>query len=613
MYRRHPVPCRNIKLLSVFTDARPENLPRRRFKLRSNWTNFDFDRLQNRTGNWTWTWSDVTFCTILLVYMEDEFSDGGGDKLPHITLRELLLSVNLLSYEAALLQHGADDVEQLKYLEDDLFESLCEIVGLKSKPLHLLRFRKALGRDTSHISFISKADDVPRNRSLEEKTRSQISANPPGFLEQNVPQCMVNSSVSASPASSLTIHAPPGVNSSANSQTLVLSTNVLNYTSVHGMSSSSHENTSGMVTNGNNGNFVESQSLQSFSILPHNSLQPQINSPNVNEASCDESYDVSFCLPAYLHPKSNTSDFSQLVDEATPVQQSLGLSPISPMIWDQKRAELIRTAAAIYGKKTNSRKTGELTSHEANVNEASAQLCLRDPTLLVRREELFILSRRAVREGGFSYVHGFSRSKHVSGSRSVGGSETEEGIPESIVPKSVRERRKQRLEELERLISRNKEEQETKMSALDQAQEMRDFSQAFQLQTEIEALGNVCLTLETEYNQLKRRQKRSDRYFENKAKRPATEDSQPKDSASYDKKMIILTPPSHPTISLPVSQLPSAIIPTHDGEINLQDTQIFQDNHSSVNTLVSLVTEVSESTSELVDKFLTVSSTSSEN
>ena len=78
---------------------------------------------------------------------------------------------------------------------------------------------------------------------------------------------------------------------------------------------------------------------------------------------------------------------------------------------DDERKQLIREHSRIYGRDSKKRKCIDLNSHEQIINEAAAQLCLRDPTLLVRRDELFTQSRRVVRDSGFSFVHGHSRSK----------------------------------------------------------------------------------------------------------------------------------------------------------------------------------------------------------
>ena len=90
---------------------------------------------------------------------------------------------------------------------------------------------------------------------------------------------------------------------------------------------------------------------------------------------------------------------------------------------DEERKQLIREHSRIYGRDTKKRKCVDLNGHEQMINEAAAQLCLRDPTLLVRRDELFTQARRIVRDSGFSFVHGHSRSKFASG----------DAIPETMV------------------------------------------------------------------------------------------------------------------------------------------------------------------------------------
>ena len=50
-----------------------------------------------------------------------------------------------------------------------------------------------------------------------------------------------------------------------------------------------------------------------------------------------------------------------------------------------------------------------------SVNEAAAQLCLRKPILLMRRDELFPLARQVVRDSGYQYSKGHSRSQFQAG------------------------------------------------------------------------------------------------------------------------------------------------------------------------------------------------------
>ena len=53
---------------------------------------------------------------------------------------------------------------------------------------------------------------------------------------------------------------------------------------------------------------------------------------------------------------------------------------------------------------------------QVQVNEASAQLCSLCPALLTRRDELFPLARQTVRDSGYQYSKGHSRSQFIGNS-----------------------------------------------------------------------------------------------------------------------------------------------------------------------------------------------------
>lgn len=519
-----------------------------------------------------------------------------GDRLPHAALHELLLSANLLTYEQALLQHGADDVNQLRELDEDLLSAVCEAVGLNQKPLHLLRFKKALGRDAD-VSLLLRAVAPPTDSCLQGREGNGLDVS--CSTRSHHDMLTMSASVPRSTTLNVRTITTPAVstNYKASQQSKQLGVAI----DADPLKSQRYDFSSvtapGIATTAA-ASQCSSTSNSSFSgLFPHDSMYPHSTDDSEGEHSPQNRCSAKFCLPAYLHPKSNTSDFTELVDESTPIQMELGVCPILPHMWDPKRLELIHKAAAIYGQRSNQRKTAELTSHEMNVNEAAAQLCLRDPTLLARRDELFILSRRAVREGGFSYVHGFSRSKQAVASGDGDGDKRREEEGGSSQT-TVREKRKQRLEELERLIGKNKEEQKAKIAALERAHAIRDFSHAYQLQTEVEALGNVCLTLETEYTQLKRRQKRSDRYFENKAKRPATDS--PLSSASIATAGRFESVPQHSTTAL--SQPPSSFVIALPSQ-HYRNVIFPPPSSSPVNSMVSLASDATDS-NELAEQFL---------
>ncbi|XP_059575265.1 NGFI-A-binding protein 2 isoform X2 [Alligator mississippiensis] len=66
---------------------------------------------------------------------------------------------------------------------------------------------------------------------------------------------------------------------------------------------------------------------------------------------------------------------------------------------DRRKAGEIRRLSAIYGRGEGRRREGRrLSLQELTINEAAAQFCLRDQSLLLRRVELFSLARQVARE-----------------------------------------------------------------------------------------------------------------------------------------------------------------------------------------------------------------------
>ncbi|CAI8057539.1 NGFI-A-binding protein homolog [Geodia barretti] len=103
---------------------------------------------------------------------------GSGVGAAGAHLHQVLHDCNLLEYEPLLLEEGADDVSQLKELDEEEFRQLCIMVGMASKPFHVKRLQKALGRPSSQIysSKLAGASSVtPTTTSLQLQT-----SHPPG-------------------------------------------------------------------------------------------------------------------------------------------------------------------------------------------------------------------------------------------------------------------------------------------------------------------------------------------------------------------------------------------------------------------------------------------------
>lgn len=193
----------------------------------------------------------------------------------------------------------------------------------------------------------------------------------------------------------------------------------------------------------------------------------------------------------------------------------LKLPPMEVIIdWeklDPERQQLIRDHSRIYGRDLKKRKTDALNSHEQMINEAAAQLCLRDPTLLVRRDELFTMARRVVRDSGFTFVHGHSRSKFSSTS-----SEEMEGAKKNQASQANKLKREERLGEIDDLLQNNKILQEQIMQKLEEARALNATNEVNALQADLNKLQGQQVSLQLEHKELKKKQRRSERYYTNK-------------------------------------------------------------------------------------------------
>ena len=441
---------------------------------------------------------------------------------------------------------GADDLEQLTELSEEEFSQLCAMIGMDRKPFHVLRFRKALEKPpppSSNQSTVNPAPSLTTAAIAAQPSLACTSVSTPatsGYFSQ--PQAPL--SIPATGAISQS-HAPP--------------INVLHHPAAIPMATMQGV----MVT-------AAIPPQQSPHLQPQTQDQPSrslLEALSVSEAKYGPPKIVlqqpgasraKASLPPYLMPNSECRTFDDLVDDRTPIQKALGPPPFSPNIWDSDRRELIRRYSAIYGKNGGDRRQKEVFSDfEIHINEAAFQLCLRDPTLLVRREELYILAKRAVKEGGYAYYHGFSKTKEslnslTSGSssndvltnssdspsgaqkhpRSVDTDSDEVNMPPTklislktalnIPSKLSVKRRLEHMQELENLIAENKSQQAVKLAALERAQQNGDFSTAYSIQLDVESLGMTCEQLQTAYTTLKKRQYRSVRYFKKKQDKETT-------------------------------------------------------------------------------------------
>ena len=444
-------------------------------------------------------------------------------------------------------------MSQLKELDEEEFRQLCLMVGMASKPFHVKRLQKALGRPSSQIysTKLSGASSSPAPTLTTSAAQHTPSLSPSAKISRVHPPSRLGGA-----PSSISKHSPqvkhaqtsttayPGLVSSGRLSEQYQQLPKLPQQRQHfeavGANNSSRVGIAPTLEKRQLASEVSGTSSAIDIQRLEQTTSSALDSPPLPPSSSKQLF-----LPPYLQPDSDVRDLSSLVDELTPIQAELGPCPFKPSDWDERRTELVRRYSAIYGQGNSKRKSEELSLHEQNINMAAFQLCLRDPTLLVRRDELLVLSRKAIKDGGYTFQHGLSKAKVQTSadpllsvpSISVVRKQPldtipslEEGSPEfsagvgltgPLLPPSrnmSREKKLKRVEELEFLITNNKMKQSVKLAALEKARQTNDFSMSHHLQAEIESLGSTLANLQDEYSNMKYRLRRSDRYFEKKRK-----------------------------------------------------------------------------------------------
>ncbi len=418
---------------------------------------------------------------------------------------------------------GADDVEQLKELNEEEFEQLSVMIGMKKKPFHILRFKKALTRHSStpKVPVVPNDSATPTPNS-EVLSSSSSTTNFSNHSLISLPWQLQN--VKTPPTEQNLEECPLGLKTGSASSTPGPSRAFLEAMEACGHSlPSTHSGHS-------------SSSLSVVSPLTGDAEGERNEFGNTGDRM------ATYYLPPYLHETSKEKDFSALLDDHTPIQKTLRPPPFHPSMWDLERKELVRKYSSVYGK--NKRQKELLTPFEEQVNEGAYQLCLRDPTLLVRREELFALAKKALKEGGY-YSHGYSKNKDLESTIATTGQKRLRNEDRDVaeqnhvpvvqtissgkimnsssltddLPKKLSGRmRQEKMVELGRLISSNKSQQAAKLVELEKAQQLGHFSAAFSIQLEVESLGNTCHQLQSNLAALKRKQRRSERYYNLKAR-----------------------------------------------------------------------------------------------
>ncbi|XP_011496536.1 PREDICTED: NGFI-A-binding protein homolog [Ceratosolen solmsi marchali] len=414
-----------------------------------------------------------------------------------LQLYRVMQRASLLTYYDTLLEMGGDDVQQLCDAGEEEFLEIMALVGMASKPLHVRRLQKALQEwltnpamfqapvmmpptvgTTSSNAKSSGSSAFPCIGSYSPNTRQQIQATATSVsnLSSSAPTAALSSIVTQGTVTKQ-LHVPPviGIGSTgsvaqpAASQLLSQFQTTSNCCSVQRRKSPSppaitpsyqipnealasnlpHSPGVTQVGNyessscGSQGTTPSPGSNSTLAIAPSSpttSLQP---SPVLLEPQVQRLADAAERLAATLRPLNPKPQSGIKKKICKNLEMVMAMSDNDP-----RRMEEIRKYAAIYGRFDCKRKPEKpLTLHEVSVNEAAAQICRFVPALLTRRDELFPLARRVVRDSGHHYTKSLlhstlNASPRMMSSRENGDSELSGGDETSTTTSDIAKRRK---------------------------------------------------------------------------------------------------------------------------------------------------------------------------
>uniref|UniRef100_A0A2K5NWA9 NGFI-A binding protein 1 n=2 Tax=Cercopithecinae TaxID=9528 RepID=A0A2K5NWA9_CERAT len=299
--------------------------------------------------------------------------------LGELQLYRILQKANLLSYFDAFIQQGGDDVQQLCEAGEEEFLEIMALVGMASKPLHVRRLQKAL-RDwvTNPGLFNQPLTSLP------------VSSIPIYKLPEGSPTWLGISCSSYERSSNA--REPHLKIPKCAATTCVQSL---------GQGKSDVVGSLALQSVGESRLWQGHHATESeHSLSPADLGSPASPKESSEALDAAAALSVAECVErmAPTLPKSDLNEVKELLKTNKKLAKMIG--HIFEMNDDDPhKEEEIRKYSAIYGRFDSKRKDGKhLTLHELTVNEAAAQLCVKDNALLTRRDELFALARQISRE-----------------------------------------------------------------------------------------------------------------------------------------------------------------------------------------------------------------------
>ncbi|KAK2140852.1 hypothetical protein LSH36_1227g00010 [Paralvinella palmiformis] len=426
-----------------------------------------------------------------------------------LQLYRVLQRANLLQYFDTFISQGklcGDDVQQLCEAGEEEFLEIMALVGMASKPLHVRRLQKALQEWVTNPTVFHQPLNphttpppiapgsilASVQRPYLKMEPASLSTNPPGPL--HLTAANINSWPSRHKM--LDTHVPTVTRTSSPSSVIctdsILGDNLLN-------------TNCSVITNGSQQMICSADSPHSGtnSYMADDSLiaggpQSALTEGQLKaiEKAAEE---LAKTLPQYQPKPLNMKKFINKEIEVV-----MNLPEDHP-----ERTDLLRKYAAIYGRFDSHRKNEKtLSLHEISVNEAAAQLCRYQVSLLTRRNDLFPLARQVVRDSGYQYSKGHSRGQPIEIRCTKNDRQEDNGMITNIKTEPVSIEQEQHLREV-RMSAINDElseitiqQQNLKDMLHDEESEPTDQQHLDMLKSQLEALTARQLRLLSEQNSI---------------------------------------------------------------------------------------------------------------
>ncbi|XP_024592371.1 NGFI-A-binding protein 2 [Neophocaena asiaeorientalis asiaeorientalis] len=317
--------------------------------------------------------------------------------LGELQLYRVLQRANLLSYYETFIQQGGDDVQQLCEAGEEEFLEIMALVGMATKPLHVRRLQKALREWATNPGLFSQPVPAVPVSSIPLFKISETAGTRKGSMSNGhgSPGEKAGSARSFSPKSPLELGeklSPLSGGPGAGDPRIWPGRSTPESDVGAG---GEEEAGSPPFSPPAGGGVPEGTGAGGLAAAGAGGGPDRLEPEMVRMVV--ESVERIF----RSFPRGDAGEVTSLLKLNKKLARSVGhIFEMDDN--DSQKEEEIRKYSIIYGRFDSKRREGkQLSLHELTINEAAAQFCMRDNTLLLRRVELFSLSRQVARESTY--------------------------------------------------------------------------------------------------------------------------------------------------------------------------------------------------------------------